>query len=98
MSGSIEIGFALEHLGDALGLVALPVRSRDHGAGGDIAGRAAARVSEIECVHVDELQREISRFLDRRIADDKGLCAKVHCDEGIGRIAVRVTIAVSCGV
>jgi hypothetical protein len=68
----------------ALGFVTLPIPFRDHRTGSIIAGRAAAHISEIECVHVDELQGEISRFLDGGIADHQRFCAKIMATKEYG--------------
>jgi hypothetical protein len=72
-----EIGLALEDLGDALGRLALPIRPAIIAQAASLPVVRLPMYPKIESVHVDELQGEVSRFLNRRIAADKRLGAKV---------------------
>ena len=78
-----------DDLVDALGLVALPVRSGEQVLPAAVAGGAAADVGEVVGVAVDELQRVVAVLLDRRDGQHQRFGAQVGADRRVRRVRVR---------
>jgi hypothetical protein len=83
-----EVGFGPDHRFDALGLLAPPLRPRQQIASGTVASGAATNIGEIECVHVDELQRVVVPFSTSGTVSTSGSARQVRANIRIRRIRV----------